>query len=139
MSLKGGRELRARLKALKTAFKPLGRDWADDYVKLARPQIPVKTGKTRQSLRRRNASQRKATVVGSQVAYFIDAGAKAHVIRPKRGGGLIFEAGGRTIFAKKVNHPGHRARPFRKRVALEALRRNPLADAVVKSWNEAAK
>lgn len=139
MSLKGGAELRSRLKALKTAFKPLGRDWADDVVNLARPQIPERTGKTRRSVRRRNASQRKATVVANFPINFIDAGAKRHEIKPKKGGRLVFEAGGHTIFAKKVDHPGQRAKPFRKRVANEALRRHPLAAAIVKAWNEGAR
>lgn len=139
MALKGGSELRARLRSLKLAFKPLGRDWADDYVRLAKPVIPERTGKTRRSVRRRNATQRKATVVASPIAYIIDAGAKAHAIKPKSGGRLVFQAGGHTIFAKKVDHPGVRARPFRKRIAHEALRRHPMAAAVITAWNEAAK
>lgn len=140
MSLKGGTELRRRLRALKLAFKPLGRAWADDFVTLARPQIPAKSGKTRRSVRRRNATQKRATVVASYVAGIIDTGAKPHAIKARRANGLVFEGrGGRTIFAKKVNHPGVRAKPFRKRTALEALRRNPMAEAVVKAWNEAAR
>lgn len=139
MSLKGGPELQRRLRALKVAFKPLGRDWADDYVNLVRPQIPSKTGKTRRSVRRRNASMKKATVVASYTATFIDAGAQRHTIRPKRGTRLVFQgSGGRTIFAKKIDHPGVRARPFKKRIALLSLRRNPLAAYIVKAWNQAA-
>lgn len=39
-------------------------------------------------------------------------GAKPHVIRPRRKKVLKFQAGGRTVFAKKVNHPGNRPNPF---------------------------
>ena len=30
MSLKGGAELRSRLKAIKQTFKPYGKEWAED-------------------------------------------------------------------------------------------------------------
>lgn len=138
MSLKGARELRARLRALRLAFKPAGKVWADDTAKLMRPQVPVKTGRLRKSIRRRNATQRKATVVAHHTAYFVDKGPVTHRIQPKRSRMLRFEAGGRTVFAKSVRHPGYRGRPFRHRAALEALKRNPMAQAVIEEWNKAA-
>lgn len=138
MSLKGGPQLRARLKALRQVFKPIGKEWADDAARLMRPQVPVRTGRLRASFRRRNATQRKATVVGHYTAYFIDAGTKAHVVRPRKAKRLVFESGGRTIFAKKVNIGRVAARPFRTRAAREALRRNPLAASVIDAWNRAA-
>lgn len=39
-------------------------------------------------------------------------GARPHVIRPRRKKALKFQSGGKTVFAKKVNHPGNRANPF---------------------------
>lgn len=138
MSLKGAPQLRSRLKALKTAFKGYGRDWADGTVQEARPRIPVATGKTMRSVRVRNASQRRATVVARYVAYFIDKGPKAHMIRARRGRNLVFQAQGRTIFAKQVHHRGYRGRPFRHAAALASLRKNPMAAYVIKAWNEAA-
>lgn len=119
-------------------FKPTGRDWADETAKLARGMVPSKTGRLRGSIRRKNASQRKATVVAHFSAYFIDRGTKAHVIRPKRKGSLKFQSGQNTIFSKRVNHPRTSARPFRERAAREGLRRHPLAAQLVKQWNEAA-
>jgi hypothetical protein len=138
VALKGSRELRARLKALGQVFKPLGRDWADTTVRLMRPMVPVQTGRLRRTIRRRNASAKRATVVAHYTAYFVDKGPRAHAIRPKRARMLRFQAEGRTVFAKAVHHRGYRGRPFRARAAREGLRRNPPAQALIEAWNEAA-
>lgn len=139
MALKGSPELRARLRALKVAFKPLGKSWAEDTRDAAKRRVAKRTGKTASTFRVRNASQRKATVVGSFVANFIDAGTKEHDIVPKKATRLRFQKEGRTIFAKKVHHPRIAARPFKRAAALEGLQKNPLAATVVKQWNEAAR
>lgn len=138
MALKGTRELRSRIRALGQAFKPLGKDWADETVKLMRPQIPVATGKTRRSVRRRNASMKRATVVGSFVNYFLDKGPVPHPIRPKRARMLRFQAEGRTVFARSVRHPGFRGLGYRNRAARAALRHTATAQALTDAWNEAA-
>jgi hypothetical protein len=139
MKVRGSRELRARLKAISVSFKPIGRKWADDTARLARARVPQRTGRLRQSIRRRNATQKRATVVAHYTASFVDAGVKPHEIRAKRRKGLVFEGrGGRTIFAPKVFHRGYRGKPFRREAALEALKRNPMAEEVIRAWNEAA-
>jgi hypothetical protein len=138
VSLQGGSQLKTRLRALKLAFKPYGRKWGTTVADIAKPKVPNRTGRLRKSIRLRNATQRKATVVGHYTAYFVDAGPKRHSIAPKRGRGLIFTAGGRTIFTKKVNHPGYRGRPFRASAAHEALRRHPLSEGLIDAWNDAA-
>jgi hypothetical protein len=138
VSLKGSPQLRARLKAIKTTFKPYGRDWADETVKIAKPMVPHKTGRLRASIRRRNATQRKATVVAHFTAYFIDKGTKRHDITPRKGKALKFNKANRTIFSRKVDHPRTSARPFRERAAREGLRRHPMAAALIKQWNDAA-
>ena len=131
--------MQRRLKALSLSFKPIGKKWADDFVQLGRPRIPVKTGKTRRTLRVRNASQKRATVVGSFVNYFIDKGTVPHTIRAKRTGTLAFKARqGHTVFARSVHHRGQRAKPFRQRTAEEAMRRNPMAKTVIDQYNKAA-
>ena len=139
MALQGSKELRARLRAIKTAFKPLGRDWADETARLARPMVPVATGRLKKSIRRRNASQKKATVVAHYTAYFVDKGPKPHTIKAKRARTLVSPIGGRTIFSRQVHHRGYRGRPFRERAAREALRRNPKVEYVVQAWNKAAR
>jgi len=137
-TLEGSTQLKARLKAIRETFKPLGREWADEVVTVARPMVPVVTGRLRNSIRRKSATGRKATVVAHYSASFIDAGTKAHGIKPKRAAGLYFTDAGQTVFAKKVDHPRTQARPFRVRAAQEGLRRHPLDEALIKQWNGAA-
>lgn len=138
MSLQGGDALRARLKALRLTFKVYGRTWADATATEARARVPVRTGRLRGSIRRRNATQRRATVVGHYSANFVDAGSKAHDIRAKRSPALIFEAGGRTIFAKKVHKQRIAARRFKRPAADAALRKHPMSETLIDLWNEAA-
>lgn len=139
MSLKGGPELRARLKAIKQTFKPAGKEWADEVVVLAKGMVPSKTGRLRGSIRRKNATQRKATVAAHYSAFFVDKGTKRHDIHPRRSSSLVFQGrSGNTIFARKVDHPRTSAQPFRDRTAREALRRRPMAAAMIKLWNRAA-
>jgi hypothetical protein len=138
VALKGSRELRARLKSLRLAFKPVGKAWADDTAHIARSRVPVRTGRLRSSIRRRNATQKRATVVGHYTANFIDHGTKQHDIRPKKAKTLAFSVGGRTVFAKKVHKRATRGNHFKRTAALEALRRNPLAAEVINQWNAAA-
>jgi hypothetical protein len=138
VALKGSRELRRRLKAIKTVFKPVGRRWADDTAQLARRYVPKKTGKTSRSIRRKNASQKKATVQAVYTARMLMKGSKPHDMKPRQFKAMKFEAGGRPVFAKKVRHPGHAANDFAERAAKEALRKNPMAGELILQWNEAA-
>jgi hypothetical protein len=138
VALKGSPELRARLKAIRQTFKPVGRAWAETTRDELARRTPRKTGKTAASYRVRNATQRKATVVGSFVANFIDAGTKAHDEVPRHAKALRFTEANRTIFSKKVHHPRVGARPFKRAAAQEGLRRNPMAAVLIKQWNDAA-
>jgi hypothetical protein len=136
----GAPELRARLKAIQQVFKPIGREWADEAVQIAKATGPWtdRTGTLRRSIRRRNATQRKATVVANYTQYFIDKGTKEHDVAPKRGTVLKWNpTTGGTVFAKRAHIPRHAARPFRERVAREALRRKPMASSVIQAWNDA--
>jgi hypothetical protein len=134
-TLQGAAELKARLKRVRLVFKPMGRAWADGAVEAGRPIVPVKTGRLRRSIRRKSATQRKATVVAHYTAYFVDHGTKAHEIRPKKAKQMVFTDGGRTVFSKQVNHPRTKAQPFRARMAMESLRRHPLGDTLIRIWN----
>lgn len=138
MSLKGGPQLRARLRAIKQVFKPVGRHWADDTVALARQRVKVRTGKTQRSIRVRNATQRKAVVVATHGARFLEAGTAAHTEKARRAKTLRFQDGGRTIFSRKVNHPRTTAHPFLRNSAREALAKNPMAEELINLWNAAA-
>jgi hypothetical protein len=143
VALKGSPELRSRLKAIRQVFKPVGRDWADATTQAAKRRIQssgaVDTGTTLASIRRRNATQRKATVVGHYAVNFIDAGTKAHDIRPKKAPMLRFkDRGGRTVFARKVHKRAYPARPFKRAAAQEGLQETDLRSRLIELWNRAA-
>lgn len=137
-SLKGSPELRRRLKAIKTVFKPAGRDWADATTAHAKRLVRVDTGKTRDSIRRKNASQKKATVVGNYPVNFIDAGAKEHDIRPRTARALKFNNGGMTYFRPKVHKQRQAAHPFKAEAAKRGLEEVDIIGDLIELWNRAA-
>lgn len=53
-------------------------------------------------------------LITSEVPYlkYVIGGTRAHVIHAKNARALAFNIGGRTVFAKSVNHPGTRANDF---------------------------
>lgn len=136
--LLGAKELRFRMDALKTCFQPAGRRWAEDTVRTARPHIPVKSGRTRSSLRVRSASKTRAVVAVRYVARFLEGDTKAHVIATKKQHALRFSAGGGTIFARKAQRRARRGSPFLAPAAQQALNRSPLREELVSAWNEAS-
>jgi hypothetical protein len=138
-TLKGSRELRRRLKAIKTVFKPVGRTWAEETERLAESRVTVRTGKTKSTIRVKNASMKRASVEARGGARFLEAGTKAHKIAAKRVRAMpLGTVGGQPQFAKRVNHPGMRKQPFLHRSAADALKRNPMAEELIKLWNSAA-
>lgn len=138
MKLQGASALRSRLKAIRGVFKPIGRDWADETVRLARSRVTVRTGKTLRSIRRRNASQKRAAVVATFGARFIEGGTKEHDITPRKMTALKFNVGGRTIFSKKVHKRATPAQPFLHRSARDALAEREMLADLIKLWNEAS-
>jgi hypothetical protein len=140
VALKGSPELRRRLKAIKTVFKPAGKDWTEKTTAAAKRRLAssVDTGATRSSIRKRNASMVKATVVGKYPVNFIDAGVKAHDIVPKRATVLRFDVSGTTVFARKVHKRAQPARPFKKASAEEGLRQVDILRDLIDLWNRAA-
>lgn len=138
MSLKGSPELKKRLRAIGQSFKPIGKSWADTGAALMRSHTPVDTGATRKSIRRRNATQRRATIVGSYKVRFLSSGTRAHTEVPRSARSLRFQKSGQTIFAKKVHHPRTTGSHYLRRDALQAFREHPMAAELIKQWNEAA-
>lgn len=158
MSLQGADALRRRLRAIQAIGKGSGGDslprrWQTATVRAARPQVPARTGATRRSIRPGRISGDKATVVGKYTVNFIDAGSKAHAIprqagltktgrvsRRKVGSGKVlkFQAGGQTIFRKKVNKPRIAARPFKKEAARKGLASLDFLGSLINAWNRAA-
>jgi len=78
---------------------------------------PVDTGLLRASGTMRMGAGFGSMVKG-QVEYTADYAAAVHngtrprVIVPRRGRYLRFQVGGRTVYARRVNHPGTPARPY---------------------------
>jgi hypothetical protein len=130
--------LRARLKAIRTVFKPVGKSWAEKTRDLARTRVTVRTGKTKATIRVKNASLRKAAVEAKGGARFLEAGTKAHIIRPKRFHALKWNQNGRPMFARKVSHPAIRAKPFLRRSGRDVLAKEDLLQELLKLWNAAA-
>lgn len=61
--------------------------------------------------------------VGSNVEYLLPVheGSRPHIIVPKNKRALKFQKNNKTIFAKRVNHPGNKPNPF-LRDALKAVK-----------------
>lgn len=147
--LTGKDPLKARLKAIATnTFKPGGKDWADEAVKLGRSRVgsyhmPYSRGVLVPSIRRKSATAKRATVTGSFHAFFVDAGTRGNgsQSRARRAAGVKKP---RTVFtraavkATRRRGGGYDARPFRSWMAHEALRRKPMSEALIRAWNEGA-
>jgi regulation of enolase protein 1 (concanavalin A-like superfamily) len=127
-NLRGGKELRARIKAVSVVFKPYAKKWAKEAVTVGKPRVPVRTGRLQNSIRVKSVTQYKATVAGHYTAYFIDAGAR-YASKSRKGRNTIFHA--KSGFRMQP-------RPFRAYMAHEALRRVGPRDEVIRAWNDAA-
>ena len=99
----------------------------------ARQDVPVRTGNLG-----RQIGEGPISMIGPKTAHgsvhdnadyalYVHEGTRAHVIRPKNAQALRFNVGGREVFAKRVDHPGTKARPFLRnagiRVAAEEAAR----------------
>ena len=96
----------------------------------ARQNAPVRTGNLARSIEadpiRFVGPFRIDTGVTAHANYAaaVHEGTRPHVIRPRVARALRFEMDGRVVFAKSVQHPGTRARPFLRNAADEVAR-NP--------------
>lgn len=123
-------DLRGRLAKLGDEAPKIVTQEMDKYgrllVQAAKEEAPSRTGALRDSigyeLTGENTSevqlhilmgnQRRPEVVVKTLLF----GSLPHVIKPKRPGGVLrFEMGGKTVFAKRVNHPGTKRDPFLNR------------------------
>lgn len=76
-----------------------------------RQNSPVDSGE----MRNRTTARARVTSTGAEIdvtvdtpyAHIVAHGQRPHTIRPRREGGvLVFQSGGRTVYARSVNHPG---------------------------------
>lgn len=81
----------------------------------------------------------RAAVYGAYWWIFVDRGTKRHTIfgsgRKNPPDFMKFSAGGRTVFAKKVNHPGQRRKAFITKAAQDAFSSSEMIQGVIKLWN----
>lgn len=92
---------------------------------------PVRTGKLRASTRFQikgtaedqvlEIRQGARTAEGVFYRPFVTAGTRPHDIVPRTKKALKFNVGGRTVFAKRVRHPGTKANPYHKRTVREQM------------------
>lgn len=138
MKITGGSDLRARLASIPAGAPEMVAVWAEDAARRMRDTAP-NAKRPQSSQFGTKARGHRAAVYGAFWWIFVDRGAKRHTIfgagRQNPPDTLKFSRGGRTIFAKKVNHPGQRRQPFISRAAQEALDGSPLAAVIIKRWN----
>lgn len=90
------------IKELKDKIRPIIFDTHREIMM----NTPVITGRLRQSIVVEETED--GFIIGSNLDYAepVELGADPHIIKPVNKKALKFEIGGKTIFAKQVNHPG---------------------------------
>lgn len=97
----------------------------------AKQNAPVDTGNLARSVEEvplRFSSPYSADfgmIARAHYARFVEDGTRPHVIRPRTAKALRFTVGGQVVFARYVNHPGTRARPFMRNAAATVLANDP--------------
>ena len=147
--IKGMRELRARLEAIKPS-PGMMRALAVAAVAEQKRLVPRKTGYLGRSIGIGRVTATSAeTVAHADYAAAVELGTKPHEIRPRRRKALRFapggsgrlsgapRSGGAVVFAKRVRHPGTRAQPFMVPGAQKAIEQLG-AEAIVRRWDGAA-
>jgi len=151
--LKGYEELRRRFAAISDNRKLLGQ-LAGLAVAEAAKLAPVKTGNLRRSIRIGTVTEREASIIaggagGVGYAGIVECGSRAHVIVPRNrkvlawGGdrrlsGSLRSGAKATHFARRVNHPGTKAKPYLLPGAKRAAEKAGFSSTLIKTWNEAA-
>lgn len=149
----GERELKRRLEAIGKAPKLILRDVGLHAVREAKILVPRRTGNLGRTIRLGQLTDTSVEVRAggtSQVGYAaaVEFGSRAHVIVPRNAsvlawggprtlGGRLRSGGRPTNFARRVNHPGTRPKPFLIPGFEKALRLVGL-DRLIERWNAAA-
>lgn len=136
--LVGANKLRARLKAVEKAPRGMMRTLGLSAVAHQKRLAPVRTGNLRRTIHLDSSSATSAvTVASAKYAAAVEFGTGPHVIVPRRRKALRFKVGGSVVFAKRVNHPGTKAKPFMVPGAKQALDDVGIK-AIIRAWNGAA-
>jgi HK97 gp10 family phage protein len=80
----------------------------------AQSLVPVKTGMLKKSITMDISGTPPIgkVMVGQPYGKYVEYGTAPHTIVPVRAKALRFAVGGDIVFAKKVNHPGTKGKPF---------------------------
>ena len=165
--LEGADDLHARLQGLAdgTASRAVLRRFSQLAVQRAKERVPRKTGNLDRTIRVGEVDDQAQSVTilaggrnGVGYARAVEFGTRPHIIRPRnkkvlawgsrsiktgkattrRLSGSLRKGSEASTFARFVNHPGTRARPYLKPGAEAALAEVGLANVVVSVWNRAA-
>ena len=140
--------LRARLEGIKPSAA-LMRNLALRAVAEQKILVPRKTGNLGRSIGIGSVTATSAeTIAAAGYAAHVELGTRPHLIVPKARKALRFAVGGNArlsgsprkgapvIFAKRVRHPGTRAKPYMLPGAQRAVA--AIRDIIVSLWNGAA-
>ncbi len=83
--------------------------------------VPVRTGRLRDSITREVFENHAIVRTNSGYGRYVNDGTQPHIIYPKHGRFLRFEIEGKTIYAKRVRHPGFTGRHFVESTISESL------------------
>ena len=105
--------IETRKQTLKGFREAVG-DTADDMKRDILRNIPYKTGALKNSIEINYNKQGQEVVIQATAKHapYVEYGTRAHTIRPRNKKVLAFNGASGMCFAKKVNHPGTKARPF---------------------------
>lgn len=150
--VEGMDELQRRLDAVGDHRKFLGK-LGLMAVARAKELVPRKTGNLGRTIRLGTVTDTGADIIaggqnGVGYAGVVEFGSRPHVIVPRykkalawggarRLSGSARSGSGATIFAKRVNHPGTKPKPYLVPAAQEVVEKYGV-DLIVKAWNEAA-
>lgn len=112
----------------KIAYNVLN-DLADSIRSNAQQMAPVKTGRLRSSITVENTGTSLVIDVGVPYGMYQEFGTGSrgeyptgqYEIRPKNKKFLAFKVGGKTVFTKKVMHPGVKAHPYLRPSTMKAV------------------
>lgn len=93
--------------------------------------VPVRTGRLRDSITREVFDNSAVIRTNSGYGRFVNDGTRPHDIFPRNGRYLRFEIGGRTIYAKRVRHPGFTGRKFVEVTLAESV---PKIMDLIRNW-----
>jgi hypothetical protein len=149
-AIKGIPQLKARLEAIKPN-PDLMRQLALTAVAEQKRLVPRRTGNLARSIGIGSVTSTVAeTVATANYAAYVELGTRAHDIVPRTKKALRFAVGANAtlagrprkgasvVFAKRVNHPGTKPKPFMVPGAKRAVEEVGFREVIVHEWNSAA-